>query len=248
MIRTVLVDDETDSIRVLQKLLDNFCPEVKIVGQADGVPTALEVIRSTQPDLVLLDIEMAQGNAFDLLNQLQPLDFQVIFVTAFDNYAIRAFKYSAVDYLLKPVEIDDLRNAIGRVHRKPQTQDLVQQMRILLENVGTLQMTQQKMAIPTIDGLIFIPVQDILRFEAKGNYTAIYLSNGEPIVATRTIKDYEDVLPETIFCRIHNSHIINLSKIQRYQKGRGGSVIMEDGSIIEVASRRREEFLQKLLK
>ncbi|HLZ88372.1 MAG TPA: LytTR family DNA-binding domain-containing protein [Puia sp.] len=248
MIRTILIDDEIDSIRVLRKLLETFCPQVDIIGTASGVETALELIPEAKPDLVFLDIEMSQGNAFDLLNQLMPLDFQVIFVTAFDNYAIRAFKYSAIDYLLKPVDIDDLRDAIGRVREKPSSKDLAQQVKVLLENVGMLQMTQQKMAIPTITGLIFVPVQDIVRFEAKGNYTTIYLSNGEPIMAARTIKDYEEILPEAIFCRIHNSHIINLSRIQKYQKGRGGSVIMEDGSTIEVASRRREEFLRKLLK
>ena len=248
MIRTILVDDETDSIRVLQRLLENYCPQVNIVGTAGGVETALPLIRAIKPDLVLLDIEMAQGNAFDLLNQLQPIDFKVIFVTAFDNYAVRAFKYSAVDYLLKPVDIDDLRTAINRVEKKPDDHAVVQQMKMLLDNVGVLQLTQQKMAIPTITGLIFITVQDIIRFEASGNYTSIYLSSGETILATRTIKDYEDILPETIFCRIHNSHIINLSRIKKYQKGRGGSVEMEDGSIIEVASRRRDEFLRRLLK
>ena len=248
MIRTVLVDDETDSIRVLERLLDNYCPQVSIAGTAGGVETALPLIRETKPDLVLLDIEMAQGNAFDLLNQLQPIDFKVIFVTAFDNYAVRAFKYSAVDYLLKPVDIDDLRNAINRVEKKPDEHTIVQQMKMLLDNVGALNLPQQKMAIPTITGLIFITVQDIIRFEASGNYTSIYLSSGEPVLATRTVKDYEDILPETIFCRIHNSHIINLSRIKKYQKGRGGSVEMEDGSIIEVASRRRDEFLRRLLK
>ena len=249
MIRTVLVDDEIDSIRVLQKLLETFCPEVSVVGHADGVETAAQLIRATSPDLVLLDIEMSQGNAFDLLNQLQPLAFHVIFVTAFGNYAIRAFKYSAIDYLLKPVDIDDLRNAIRRVAEFPHdNNNLIQQMKVLMENVGTLQLPQQKMAIPTITGLIFIAVQDIIRFEAKGNYSSICLSNGESIMATRTIKDYEEILPETIFCRIHNSHIINLSRIKKYQKGRGGSVEMEDGSVIEVASRRRDEFLRRLLK
>lgn len=248
MIRTVIVDDETDSIRVLQKLLDAFCPQVEIVGIADGVETALAVIRDTIPDLLLLDIEMSQGNAFDLLNQLQPQVFQVIFVTAFDNYAIRAFKYSAVDYLLKPVDIDDLRDAIGRVRERPRQQDLTQQMMVLLSNMGVLQSSQQKMAIPTITGLQFVTLQDIIRFEAKGNYTTIFLSNADPVLATKTIKDYEEVLPESIFYRIHNSHIINLSKIREYQKGRGGNVVMEDGSIIEVATRRREDFLGRLLK
>jgi two-component system LytT family response regulator len=235
MIRTVLVDDETDSIRILQRLMEHYCPQVSIVGTAGGVETALPLIRDTKPDLVLLDIEMAQGNAFDLLNQLHPIDFKVIFVTAFDNYAIRAFKYSAVDYLLKPVDIDDLRNAISRVREKPDDHTVVQQMKTLLENVGALHLPQQKIAIPTITGLIFIAVQDIIRFEAKGNYTSIYLSKGDPILAT-------------VFCRIHNSHIINLSRIKKYQKGRGGAVEMEDGSSIEVASRRRDEFLRRLLK
>lgn len=248
MIRTVLVDDEIDSIRVLQKLLESFCPQVAIVGTASGVETALQVIRETGPDLVFLDIEMAQGNAFDLLNQLQPLQFQFIFVTAFDDYAIRAFKYSAVDYLLKPVDIDDLRSAISRVQERPLEKDLTQKMRTLLEHMGTLQMSQQKMAIPTITGLMFVPVQDILRFEAKGNYTTIVMANNDTILATKTIKDYEEALPESIFYRIHNSHIINLSRIKEYQKGRGGAVVMEDGTVIEVASRRREEFLRKLLK
>ena len=248
MINTVLVDDEIDSIRVLRRLLETCCPNVCIIGTANGVDTALEMIRETKPDLVLLDIEMSQGNAFDLLNQLMPLNFQVIFVTAFDNYAIRAFKYSAVDYLLKPVDIDDLRDAIGRVREKPAQNDLAEQMKILLNNVGILHLAQQKMAIPTITGLNFVPVQDIVRFEAKGNYTTIHLSNGEVVMATKTIREYEDVLPENIFCRIHNSHIINLSRIEKYQKGRGGSVLMEDGSVLEVASRRREEFLRRLLK
>ena len=248
MIRTVLVDDEIDSIRVLQKLLDAFCPQVAVIGTASGVETALQVIRDTSPDLVFLDIEMAQGNAFDLLNQLQPLQFQFIFVTAFDDYAIRAFKYSAVDYLLKPVDIDDLQSAISRVQEHPLEKDLSKKMRVLLEHVGTLQMSQQKMAIPTITGLLFVPIQDILRFEAKGNYTTIYMANNDTIMATKTIKDYEEALPETIFYRIHNSHIINLSRIREYQKGRGGVVVMEDGTVIEVASRRREEFLRKLLK
>lgn len=248
MIKTVLVDDETDSIKVLQRLLSAYCPEVIVVGKADGVETALHVIQTTKPDLVILDIEMTHGNAFDLLNQLQPIEFQVIFVTAFDNYAIRAFKYSAVDYLLKPVDIDDLRSAVERASRKVQGRSFIDQMETLLYNVETFQLTQQKMAVPTLTGLVFIPIKDIMRFEAKGSYTSIYLTNTEEIVATRNIKEYEDLLPDAIFCRVHNSHIINLHKIQKYHKGRGGYIIMEDGSNIEVASRRREEFLRRLLK
>jgi two-component system LytT family response regulator len=248
MIRTVLVDDEIDSIRVLQTLLEANCPTVEIAGKADGVEGALQVIQEVSPDLVFLDIEMKQGNAFDLLNQLQPINFQVIFVTAFDNYAIRAFKYSAADYLLKPVDGDDLRAAVDRVSARFQERNVMEQMKVLLQSVGTFHLSQQKMAVPTLNGLTFIAVRDIVRFEAKGGYTVIYLSSREQIMANRNIKEYEDILPDSIFYRVHNSHIINLQKIQKYQKGRGGYIVMEDGSSIEVATRRREEFLQRLLK
>lgn len=248
MIRTVLIDDEIDSIRILQRLLEAYCPGVTIVGKADGVETGIHAIQTAKPDLVLLDIEMTHGNAFDLLNQLQPINFQIIFVTAFDNYAIRAFKYSAIDYLLKPVDIDDLCAAVERVSQKIEGKTFLDQMQVLLHNVETFHLSQQKMAVPTLTGLIFVAIRDITRFEAKGSYTSIYLNNGEQIMATRNIKEYEDLLPAVIFCRVHNSHIINLHKIQKYHKGRGGYVIMEDGSSIEVASRRREEFLRRLLK
>lgn len=247
MIRTVLVDDETDSRIVLQRLLETYCSQVTVVGTAAGVDTAMLLIREMNPDLVFLDIEMIHGNGFDLLNKLQPLSFQVIFVTAFDEYAVKAFKYSAVDYLLKPVDIEELRNAVDKAMRMQDKFDL-SPIRILLENVGVLQLSQQKMAIPTINGLSFVAITDIIRFEAEGNCTAIYVTNGKTLMATKNIKDYELLLPEAIFCRIHNSHIINLQKIQKYQKGRGGQVIMEDGTAIEVASRRRQEFLQRLVK
>lgn len=248
MIRTVLVDDETDSIRVLQKLLDRYCPQVEVVGTAGGVETALAVVQATRPDLLFLDIEMTQGNAFDLLNQLRPLTFQVVFVTAFDNYAIRAFKYSAVDYLLKPVDIDELVSAVERVVQRSQQRNIVDQMQVFLDNMGTLNLAQQKMAVPTVEGLIFINLKEVVRLEAKNSYTQIILDNGSVVTATRTIKDYEDILPEALFCRIHNSHIINLFKIEKYNKGRGGYVTLEDGSTIEVASCRRQEFLRRLLK
>jgi two-component system, LytTR family, response regulator len=248
MISTVLVDDEKDSIRVLQKLLESYCPQVEVVGTAEGVETALAVIQATRPDLLFLDIEMTQGNAFDLLKQLRPLTFQVIFVPAFDNYAIRAFKYSAVDYLLKPVDIDELVSAVERVAERSQQRTIIDQMQAFLDNMGNFQLAQQKMAVPTIDGLIFINLKEVVRLEATSSYTQIILENREVIMATRTIKDYEDILPGTLFCRIHNSHIINLQKIEKYHKGRGGYVVLEDGSEIEVASRRRQEFLQRLLK
>jgi two-component system, LytTR family, response regulator len=248
MIKTVLIDDEIDGIKVLQRLLETYCPDIIIVGKADGVDTGLKLIQQTGPDLVFLDIEMTHGNAFDLLNQLKSIDFQLIFVTAFDSYAVRAFKYGAVDYLVKPVKIDDLIAAVERVRRKMGGNDVRIQMKELMAGVEAIQLSQQKMAIPTLTGLIFVAVKDILRFEARGSYTAIHLSNKQEILATKYIKEYENVLPAALFCRVHKSHIINIHKIKEYQKGKGGYIVMEDGTSIEVASRRREEFLQRLLK
>jgi two-component system, LytTR family, response regulator len=248
MIRTVLIDDEIRSLKVLERLLTECCPEISIVGQADGVETAFELIRVVKPDLLFLDIEMTHGNAFDLLNRLQPLSLPVIFVTAFDNYAVWAFRFAAVDYLLKPVDIDDLRSAVNKVSTKLRGNDFSHRMAVLLQNMETMQVSQQKLAIPSLTGLQFVAMRDIIRFEAKGSYTAVYLCDGEEVMATRNIREYELLLPVTTFCRVHNSHIINLQKIKKYYKGRGGYVVMEDDSSIEVASRRREEFMQKLLK
>lgn len=248
MIRTILIDDEPDSIRILQRLLETYCPQISIIGSAEGVESGEQAIRTLVPDLVFLDIEMIQGNAFDLLNRLQPLTFQVIFVTAFDNYAIRAFKYCAVDYLLKPVDVDDLLGAVEKVSGRSRDKIDMGQIKTLLENIGTLQISQQKMAVPTMTGLNFIMISEIIRFEARGNYTGIHLDNGECLLATKNIQEYDALLPDTLFYRVHHSHIINLQKIHKYQKGRGGYIIMEDGTSIEVASRRREDFLRRLIK
>jgi len=199
MIRTVLVDDEIDSNEVMQILLKAACPDVSIVGKADGVEKAVQIIQTTQPDLVFLDIEMTQGNAFDLLNQLQPVAFRIIFVTAFDNYALRAFKYSAVDYLLKPVDIDDLRKAVEKVTTQLQTINVKEQVQMMMENFGSIQLSQQKMALPTFAGLTFVTIRDIVRLEAKGSYTLVFLSDKKEVMVARNIKDYEGLLPELFF-------------------------------------------------
>jgi two-component system, LytTR family, response regulator len=248
MIRTVLVDDELASIRILKDLLKAHCPEVEIIGEADSVHAALAVIAASSPDLVLLDISINDKTAFDLLNGLDNIEFQIIFVTAWDNHAVQAFKYSAVDYLLKPVDATDLQRAIKKVVKRSYEKEVMENLKVLQENIHALQLSQQKMAIPTIHGLSFILLRDILRLEANGPCTIIYLSNGEPLTSTRIIREYEELLPGNIFYRVHNTHIINLNKVQNYHKGRGGYVLMEDGTSIEVAFRRREDFLKQLLK
>jgi two-component system LytT family response regulator len=248
MIRTVLVDDEIDSILVLKRLLQIHCPEVGIVGEADGITKALEIIEQTAPDLLLLDIAINTGNAFDLLKRLGNFEFQVIFVTAFNDRAIDAFRYSAVDYLLKPVDGSLLRKAVEKAAGRMTEKQVTQNLRVLMGNIGALQVSNQKMAIPTLNGLTFVYFRDILRLEAEGSYTRVILEDGRSIVATRSIKEYETLLPGSLFYRVHHSHIVHLNKVKEYRKGRGGHIIMEDGTSIEVAIRRREDFLKRLMK
>ncbi|HEV3414126.1 MAG TPA: LytTR family DNA-binding domain-containing protein [Puia sp.] len=248
LIRTILIDDEPDGNRILQTLLENYCPQIKVVGTADGVETGAALIHDTQPDLVFMDIEMNQGNAFDLLNRLRTIQFHIIFVTAFDNHAVRAFRYSAIDYLLKPVNIRELRSAVDKIPRKNLQDSMLDRIKGMLESMGSVDTGDRKIAIPTANGLSFVFLREIIRLEAQGSYTVIHLRGRNRVTATVGIKEYEDLLPDTLFFRIHHSHIISLNMIKSYQKGRGGYVTMDDDSFIEVASRRREAFLQRLLK
>lgn len=245
MINALIIDDEPRNIRIMQGLLKDFCPQVQVTGDAQGVETALELIRAKQPDLIFLDIEMPYGNGFDLLDRIMPVHFEIIFITAFNEYTLRAFKYSALDYLLKPVNIDELREAVRKAEKKVQQKQINDQLENLLFNLKRSQSSLQKIAVPWMDGLIFVPVSDIIRFEAKGGYCHIYARDQRKYLCAKTIREYEDILPPDIFFRIHNSHVINLNCIKKYHKGRGGIIEMEDGALIEVASRRKDEFLAK---
>lgn len=243
MFKTIIVDDEPKNLRILKKLLQDYCPQIQVIGEAGDVKMAFDVIKALKPDLVILDIEMPYGNAFDLLDQLMPIDFEIIFITAFDNYSLKAFKYSALDYLLKPVDITELQAATDKAIQKITGKNVNQQVALLLSNFKNQQNNLQKIAIPTMDGFVFMNVEDIIRCEANGAYTFIFTTRNEKITASKSIKEYEELLPHKIFCRIHNSHLVNLNRIKKYSKGRGGTVIMEDGAILEVASRRRDDFL-----
>jgi len=248
MIRAVLIDDEPDSIFILKELLRTHCPEVRVVGEADGIPAALEEIDRTLPDLLFLDINLADSDGFELLDRLQSRELRVIFVTAHDDQALRAFRYSAIDYLLKPVDGADLRRAVDKLTERRREDGGNNHLDILLENIRALQASDQKIAIPMLTGLIFIFPRDIVRCESTGNYTNIIMSDGSSLLSSRPIGDYEDLLPDNLFMRVHNSHIVNLNRIQKYERGRGGYIVMEDDSVVEVAIRRREEFLKRVLK
>jgi two-component system, LytTR family, response regulator len=243
--RSIIVDDEPKNVRILNKLLTDYCPDVKIIGSAGDANTAFQLIQELKPELVFLDIEMPNGNAFDLLDKLETIAFEIIFITAFENYSLKAFKYSALDYLLKPVSIEELQNAVSKAKDNAKSRNINLQVKSLIQNLNNSNGGMQKVAVHTVDGLEFVKAEDIVRLEAQGSYTVFHLIDRSTILASKNIKDYEDILVGDIFFRIHNSHIINLNAIKKYHKGRGGYVIMEDDTMIEVATRRKNDFLSR---
>jgi len=243
MIKVVIIDDEEESRNIIYNILTQYCNYVNIAGQADGVNKGKELILSAQPDIVFLDIQMADGTGFDLLEQLPKVEFRVIFVTAYDQYALKAIKYSALDYILKPIDPRQLLDAVNKF------KVLESNFHIMAEQIKTLfgfKSGFEKIALPTSEGLRFVKVDNIIRCESDNNYTNFFLKTGEKILVTKTLKDFEETLSDSNFIRVHQSHLINLAYVERYIKGEGGSVVMSDGSEVEVSRRRKENFLDKM--
>lgn len=246
MIRTVLVDDDKKNITILKALLKELPTEIEIVGEAGSAEEASKLIPLLKPDLVFLDIEMPFGNAFDLLDKLMPVNFEIIFITAFDEYTLKAFRYSALDYLLKPVDIDDLQVSVQRAENKIASKNINTQLSNLLYNFNKPSASVTRIAMPVKEGFDFINVNEIISCESKNNCTIVCTQTGKKYTCTRTIKDYEDLLPENSFFRVHHSYIVNVNFIRKFFKeGRGGYIELSDGTTIPVASRRKDIFLSK---
>jgi len=244
MIRCAIIDDERESRSVVSNILTGYCPDVEIAGEAEGVGSGLTLIQKTLPDVVFLDIRMADGTAFDLLEKFREITFQIIFVTAYDQYAIQAIRFSAIDYILKPVDPGQLVAAVDRIRAlAPETKQSGERISALLDNKKEI----DRIALPTLNGFNFVKLADIVRCEADNNYTLFYLTEGKKFLVTRTLKEYENLLKEKSFVRVHQSHLVNLNFVSSYIKGEGGSVIMEDGTKVEVSRRKKEEFLRRML-
>ena len=244
MFNTIIIDDDPQAILRLRKLLVDYCPLIDVVDTSTDFESAYIKIKELKPSLILLDVVLPQGDAFELLDKLMPIDFEIIFITELDNYSMKALKYSALDYLLKPVELNDLQYAINKAIQKIKQKNVNHQLELFLANVKTAQKDNYKIAIPTLEGYVFLEINDIIRCEANGTYTSIYTIKKEKIVASKNIKEYEEMLPEKKFFRVHNSHLVNMNRIVKYTKGRGGTITMEDGAEVDVASRRRGDFLE----
>lgn len=241
-IRTILVDDEKSSLVILQKLLNKHVPEIEIVSTAQNVEQAVEEINKHKPDLVFLDISMPDGDGFEVLESVDYHDFGVIFVTAYDQYAIKAFEYAALHYILKPVEPQMLIEAVER-YKETSNEELVKKISALSTN---LKDRPSKLILPTSSGLHIIDLNEIIRCESSNNYTTFFLTSGKKIVVSKSIQTYENLLKDSHFCRIHNKHIVNLKFIKKYVRGRGGYVILSNGEQIEVSEGRKKKFLEKL--
>lgn len=241
--KCIIVDDEILVAGNLVMLLNRYCPEVEILAVAHSSKEAEIQIRDKGPDLVFLDVEMPYGNGFDLLKRFDKIDFGVIFVTAFDHYAIKAIKVSAIDYLLKPIDINELVAAVSKAQKQLKSKSVNQGLNLLLNNLAQPSIKLQKLTLPTMDGMIFVNIDDILYCKSDGNYTSFQLLNGQSPLVTRQIGTYEDLLPEPLFCRIHRQYIINVNQVSKYIKGRGGYVVMSDGKVIDVSVRKKEDFL-----
>jgi len=243
MLRTIIIDDEPHVRKTLSRMVEEECSNVKLVRSADGVKSGIKAIKEEHPDLVLLDIKMDDGTGFDLLKKLEPINFKVIFITAFDQYAIQAFKFSAIDYLLKPVDPVDLAHAINKAEQMMQ-QDLATQLQVLDENLKTQDVKGKKIILRTSETVHLVKVSDISYCESDLSYTQFYLADGQKILVSKTLREFEEMLKEFGFFRVHKSFLVNLFAISKFEKADGGYLVMENNDRVPVATRKKDELME----
>jgi two-component system LytT family response regulator len=245
MIKAIIVDDEPNCCESLATLLERYCPEVKVADICYSGEAALAAIKDQPPQIVFLDIEMPIMNGFQMLEEISELNFELIFTTSYDQYAIKAVRFSALDYLLKPIDREELQQAVQKAKKRLQY-PLPQQLEILFHKLNHPVTPIQKIAMPTMEGLQLISVNDIISCISNSNYTILHLKNNIKLTASRTLKEVEELLEEYAFLRVHHSHVVNLNEINKYIKGDGGYLFMSDGSTLDVSRSRKEILLQKL--
>ncbi len=246
MIKAIIVDDEIDCCETIAALLQTYFPGIALAGIYHNGEEALPAILQQQPDLVFLDVEMPKMNGFEMLEQLPQVNFDIIFTTSYDQYALKAIRFSAIDYLLKPVDRHELQVAVQKVIQHSQ-RTISKQVEILMQRIHQPAKSISKIALPTMEGLQMIPVESIIRCESEGNYTTLILKNRQKIIVSTVLKDIEEMLEDYSFARVHRSYLVNLNEVEKYVKGEGGYLIMSDGSTVDVSRSKKEILLKKLL-
>ena len=242
--KAVIVEDEMHSRETLRNLIEEFCSDVEIVGLGSSVNEAVEIIRNTKPNLIFLDIELQTGTGFDVLSQLSDLTFDVIFTTAYEHYAIRAIKFSSLDYLLKPIDLEELQQAIEKAKSHQNEANLKLQLETLLANMGEKGI--KKICLATADRLEFVKVDEIVMCEANGSYTNVHLKGNKKIMVSKHLKEYETLLTDDNFMRVHNSFLINLHEVKQFVKSEGGYILMNDNQQVSISPKKRDEFFARM--
>ena len=245
MLKAIIVDDEPYCCETIATLLEES-RDVEIVSVCHNAADALVAIRKYSPDIVFLDVEMPKMNGFEMLEHLPQVNFEIIFTTSYDQYALKAIRFSAIDYLLKPVDEEELRTAIQKVIQRSQ-KPITQQLEILLQKIHQPSTPINKIAMPTMEGLQMIPVDSIISCESDSNYTILQLKNNKKLIVSRTLKEIEELLEEHSFVRVHRCYLANMNEVEKYVKGEGGYLVMSDGTTIDVARNKKEVLLKKLL-
>ncbi len=246
MYKAVLVEDELKGMNNLKAQLAKYCEEIEVIGEATSIQEAQDLFDDPdfQPDVAFLDINLSDGLVFSLLNELRPVDFDIIFVTAFNEHAIKACEYSSIGFIMKPIDPEALQAAVRRIN--PKKNNKIESKLDVFNHVYNNPNAFEKMSISALDGIYFVNLKDIVRFEAEDNYTHIYLKSGEKITASKTIKAYEEMLQGLNFYRVHKRHVINLNYMRKFVKGDGGYLVMDDGKKIDVSRRRRPSFMEQM--
>jgi two-component system LytT family response regulator len=240
----IIVDDEPNSLNALKNKLGRYCPEICLIAECTSPEEGIREINDRHPDIVFLDVEMPRMNGFVLLQQLANRDFELIFTTAYDQYAIEAIRASALDYLVKPVEVEELKASVDRALRKRHLPAGAVRIETLLHNLVTENRGARRIAIPSMEGFQLVDTDSIQYLEAFSNYTILYIQGNQKVTVSRTLKDFEELLPAAVFIRIHHSYIINKNQVSKYIKGEGGQVVMTNGKVLDVARRKKDDFLK----
>ncbi len=240
----IIIEDEQQPLQLLESALSSGFPEIKILSKTDSVLSSISAIKQYQPDIIFMDVVIKGGTAFDIIEEVINLDAEIIFTTSYEKYAVQAFKISAVDYLLKPIDEEELGNAIAKAKQNLNTSSTSSHLNLLLSNFRSQNTEDVKIALPTTKGYSFIKPDQIIRCESDNTYTTFFLTDQREILVSKTLKACEGMLEPYTFCRVHNSSLINLKYIEEYERGEGGIIRMSDGSEVAVSRRRREHFIQ----